>query len=135
MEDAKTEETSLFLNIINDKKESFYEKFPITNILKEVYNWFFDNLVINEPNQPINGYNYFSSNEDMEKALQIIKTFGTGISKYKVVSIEVDDFLDKLPSMLRKFVKNDIENHMIMVSKIKKEDNSSFFCIKNVLTL
>lgn len=103
LEDVATEETALFLHFMNDNKNNFYEKFSQVKILRQVYNWFFEKLVINKPNQPVGEFNYFSSNREMKNALQIIRTFGTGINDYITESVELDYMISKLP-----FFKNNI---------------------------
>ena len=112
MEDVATEKTALFLHFMNDNKNNFYEKFPQVSILSDVYDWFFGKLVINKPNQPVSGFNYFSSNQQMENALKIIRTFGTGISDYNIVNIDIDDFLNKVPDMLKDMIIKDIDDYM-----------------------
>lgn len=103
LEDVATEKTALFLHFMNDNKDNFYEKFSQVKILRQVYNWFFEKLVINSPNQPVGEFNYFSSNREMKNALQIIRTFGTGINDYITESVELDYMISKLP-----FFKNNI---------------------------
>lgn len=121
LEDVATEETALFLHFMNDNKNNFYEKFPQVSILSDVYDWFFGKLVINKPNQPVGEFNYFSSNQQMENALKIIKTFGTGIDNYKIENIEIEDLLNKLPNELRKEIESSIEKYRIVLSKLNVE--------------
>lgn len=122
IEELNTEETSLFLNLMNDKrKKNFFNMFSQAGILSEVYNWFSKKLVISNPNQPVGGYNYFSSNQQMENALKIIKTFGTGINDYIIENVEAEDLLNKLPNELRKKIESYIEDCRIFLSKLNVE--------------
>lgn len=87
MEDVNTEKTSLLLNFMNDKKEKFYEKFSDVWVFMEVYDWFEYTLQTNDPDIPLS---ITTSKKKIDKALQFIKSFGTGISNYNIEDIELE---------------------------------------------
>lgn len=101
LEDVATEETALFLHFMNDNKNNFYEKFPQVSILSDVYDWFFKKLVISGPSEKLS---VVSSKVKIDKALQFIKSFGTGISNYKIESIEFDYLKNRISKEQRKYV-------------------------------
>lgn len=109
-QDTEKDSTVLFLNVMNQNKDSLYDKYPEISIFKEVYSWFRVNLDINYPDEPISSYSYFMVRDNMAQITRIISSFGTGISDYKIVDLPIDKLGKSFPTSLIKKILADLEN-------------------------
>lgn len=117
LEDVATEKTALFLHFMNDNKDNFYDKFPQVNVLCDVYNWFKEKLVISGPNAPLS---LQTSKEKIERALQFIKSFGTGISNYKMESIDFDYMVNRISILQKEYAVEICKTVNDIIEKLKK---------------
>lgn len=120
--DMKSQDNILFLTIMNKNKDTMYKEFPNNNvtIFKDVFDWFKNTLTIIFPQVSLDNTPYFSSEENIEKINEIISTFGTGISKCKVVPSNMQELKDNIPPDILKEMINTIEKTYVDNLKIDK---------------
>lgn len=70
----------LLLKFLNTDKDSLYE-YEKTNIIKEIYQWFLDDLNILEPNSILITTEDFKINQQILKLTNYLKYFDTGIER------------------------------------------------------
>ena len=111
--DMKSQDTILFLTVMNKDKNTLYKENSTNNvyILKKIFNWFVNSLTIIFPQSGLDSTLFFCSEESIEKINDIISKFGTGISKCKVVEANLQE--------LRAAIHPEILNDMF--SKIESE--------------
>ena len=80
----------LLLKFLNTDKDSIYE-YKDTNILKEVYQWFFKGLNIAGPNSLLTSIDNFKIEGKICELSNFIKCFDTGIETIKSKGIEIKD--------------------------------------------
>ncbi len=96
-EDIKSQDNILFLTIMNENKNDLYlNEEDNINIIKKVYNWFYNSLVIIFPDKTLMNDSYYASEENLEKITEIVKSFGTGIKKCKFEAIKQEDLAAKI---------------------------------------
>lgn len=110
--DMKSQDTVLFLTIMNKNKENLYRENPRNNIVifKDIYNWFFNSLVVIFPQVGLDNTPFFSSEESIEKINNLISKFGTGISECKVVKANMQELQAAIPPEILKNMISTIEN-------------------------
>lgn len=89
-DDIKSNKNQLFLHFMNDNKDNLYKTYKEyyeLNIFKNVYKWFEDILDINYPDRPISSSLYFTNEEKLKKASQLLKSFDTGIAKLQLEDV------------------------------------------------
>ena len=111
--DVKDDSTVLFLSFMNQNKKNFYIKFAKAHILKNVFEWIRNTLDINYPDQPISDYSYLSKAENVKEICKIISAFGTGITGFKMVDVQLDNVLENLPKGLSDRIRGDIERKQV----------------------
>ena len=111
--DIKTDESILFLSLMNTNKKSLYKEHESADILRKVYDWFLTDLDINYPDRPISDYSYMSNKENVEEICKLISAFGTGITNYKIVEVPPERVLNVLPNQLREKILSDLEERSI----------------------
>lgn len=108
-QDTKLDDSALFLNIMNKNKTSLYENNSELAVLKDVYKWVKYKLDINYPDRPISDYSYFTTEKSTNEICNIIAAFGTGISKFKVVDMNIDKMPEVFPKPLLKNIVSKLE--------------------------
>ena len=135
-DDIRDDGTVLFLTIMNQNKKKIYDDYEKVTIIKDVFYWIKDKLDINYPNQPISDYSYLSKSNNVKAVCDIISSFGTGITDFKMTEVPIEKVFTKLPKNLQKRIIADIEN---IISKIRNDkitktelvmrSNNDFFII------
>lgn len=120
--DMKSQETILFLTIMNKNKETLYKDNPTNNVIifKDIFNWFINSLVIIFPQVGLDNTPFFSSEESIEKINEIISTFGTGISECKVVEASFQELQSAIPPEILRNMINTIESAYVNNQKNNK---------------
>lgn len=117
--DMKSQDTILFLTVMNKNKETLY-KDNLTNnvcILKNIFNWFINSLIIIFPQVGLDNTPFFSSEESIEKINEIISKFGTGISECKVVEANLQELQAAIPPEILRDMINKIESEYVNSQK------------------
>ena len=102
LEEASSNEPTLFLYTINQQKDKFYEMFPQVLILKRVYEWFENSLNVNGPEKPVYGYSFRTSIDKINKSIRMLNSFGTGVRKFEKKELPFEEVLSQLPPSIRR---------------------------------
>lgn len=126
LEDA---ENSLFLYLMNQNKEKFYKSFPEGEIFRRIYDWFDTKLNITEPDKLIFGYAFLTNEEKIDKAVRILKSFGTGIKDVKKEEISFEEILKKLSDQTKEDLFNAIDKNQKINLEFDRNhlDNLKYF--------
>ncbi len=108
-QDVKSDDSTLFLTVMNQNKSDLYKDNPQLRVFKDVYDWFRTKLDINYPEAPITNYSYFATRKNTEEISRIISAFGTGISKFRIVEVSPDAALQNIPAPVLKTLKEELE--------------------------
>lgn len=122
--DMKSQDTVLFLTVMNKNKETLYKENSTNNvcILRDIFNWFTNSLVIIFPQVGLDNTPFFSSAESIEKINKLISTFGTGISECKVVDANIQELQAAIPPEILKNMISTIENSYMNNQKNSKQN-------------
>ena len=133
--DMKSKDTILFLTIMNKDKETLYRDNPTNNvcILRNIFNWFINSLIIIFPNVGLDNTPFFSSEKNIEKINKIISKFGTGISECKVVKASFQELQAAIPPEILRNMINTIENDYVNSQKNDTEIQQAFIRINREL--
>lgn len=137
-EEADSIPSSLFLNIMNQKKDIFYENYPEINILKQIYDWFEKNLVINDPTKPVYGRSFTTTIKKIERAIHIINSYGTGVKGYIKNEVSLSDMMEKLPEDVREEYKNELQKRKAYIldqKSILEKILSELYAIKKEMNI
>ena len=88
--------------------------------MNDVYVWIRDSFSIIYPDQLLSMYEYLSKSEKTEKICELISAFGTGITDFKVIEIEMEQILQRLSPSVKKDVLRRLEEQMV---NIHQNDN------------
>lgn len=69
-EDIQEDDSILLLSTMNKNKKTLYQQYSNAKILQDIYEWIYQGLDINYPNQPISDYSY------MEKLKMLVRFVG-----------------------------------------------------------
>ena len=119
-QDVASEDSKLFLTIMNENKSDLYEKYQELELYRVIYNWFKNKLDINYLDRPVSNYSYFMVEKEADEICDIISAFGTGIAKFRMVEASIENIAQKVPKAVLENVVSDLEKE----SKKLKEDNS-----------
>ncbi len=113
--DMKSQDTILFLTVMNKNKETLYKDNPANNvcILKDIFNWFINSLIIIFPQVGLDNTPFFSSEKSIEEINDIISKFGTGISECKVVDANFQELQAAIPPEILRDMINKIESEYV----------------------
>lgn len=103
MDGVKNDDSTLFLNLINQYKSLFLDYNEI-EVFKILFNWFETKLRIMFPDDKVYNYSYFLSYDNLNKITSFFKDFGFSISNYTIV----DCSMDRIAAQLPKEVYNDL---------------------------
>ena len=95
-EDISDDNSVLFLTIMNQNKKNLYTKYKSAAALNKVYSWIRNSLTIIYPNQPLSMYEYLSEAEQTEDICKLISAFGTGITHFEFVDVDIERILQDL---------------------------------------
>ena len=129
--DIKNDTSALFLVVMNQNKKNLYVDFPSIEILNEIYTWIVNNLKIHFPNQPISSFDYMSDIKKVDQASQLMKAFGTGITNFEMVDIDIEQALSRIPNDLAKNIIKDIEKMKNKINENKDQTISLGIMIRS----
>ena len=120
-EDIKSDDSVLFLTLMNQNKDSMYASNEELKIYKAIFNWFKYKLSVNSPDRPITSYSSLLDDDSIEKIGNMLSLFGTGISHFNLTDVP----LEKLINSVTKELMKDITDHLVEQKKILEENNIS----------
>lgn len=121
-DDILMDDSALLLSIMNKNKKNFYQQYENAKIIQDVYLWIEEGLDINYPDLPISDYSYMVKSEKVEEVCKIISSFGTGITKFKMVDVSPENVLMNLPEKVRQDLISDIEAKIVNIKNNKGID-------------
>ncbi|MBW6411327.1 AAA family ATPase [Clostridium weizhouense] len=116
-DDTKTDESALFLSVMNRDKSELYKTKSELIVFKNIFNWFKFDLDINYPDKPFSNYSYFMTKANSEEIFNTINKFGTGITNFKIIDAKREDIANSVPDELLKDVRDNIEKEIIRAKK------------------
>lgn len=135
-DDIRTDGTALFLTIMNQNKKKMYKDYKKAAIFRDVFYWMRYRFDISFPNQLISDYSYLSKSDNVKAVCDIISSFGTGITDFKMKDVPIEKVISNLSVKLKKKVMDDIEdtlseirNDVISKGELVMRSNSDFFII------
>ena len=126
IEDIKSDDSVLFLSLMNQNKKDLYEKYPSADVIKKVFNWVKYQLDINYPDRPVSNYSYMTNSENVKEICKIISAFGTGITNFQLIDVSPDKVLSRISSDDRETIISNIE---LAIQKLKKSKKKKVFGI------
>lgn len=124
LEDIRSDDSVLFLSLMNQNKKDLYRQYPSAKVMKKVFNWINFQLDINYPDRPISNYSYMAKSDNVKEICRIISAFGTGITNFKLVEVAPEKVLSKLPDFVRKDIASAIEKGVKELKTNKKLKNN-----------
>ena len=107
--------SALFLQVMNQNKKSVNAKYRSATALNNVYAWIRDCFSIIYPDQPLSMYEYLSKTEQTEEICKLISAFGTGITDFQIVDVDIEGILHNLIPPVRKEVLRRIEEQQAIL--------------------
>ncbi len=120
-EDVKSDDSVLFLSLMNQNKESLYVSNEDLKIYKNIYMWFKYKLSVNSPERPITSYSSLLEEGSVEQISEMLSSFGTGVSHFELSDVP----LEKLINSISKELMKDITEHLTEQKKRLEENNVS----------
>ena len=118
-DDIADNSSVLFLSIMNENKKNVYSKYKSAMALNDVYAWIRDSLAIIYPNQPLSMYEYLSKTEQTEEICKLISAFGTGITDFQIVDVDLETILQRLAPPSQKEVLRRLEEQQTIIRQSK----------------
>ena len=118
-EDISDDGSVLFLSVMNQNKKNLYTKYKSAAALHNVYNWIRESLTIIYPDQPLSAYAYMTKAKQADVICDLISAFGTGITDFKFVDVDLEQIAQGLPLTLRKEILAEIEKNQAIVRQNK----------------
>ena len=118
-DDISDNDSVLFLTIMNQNKKNVYSKYKAAMALNDVYMWIRDSFAIIYPDQPLSMYEYLSKTEQTEEICKLISAFGTGITDFKIVNVDIEQILRRLIPPVQKEVIRKIEEQQAILRQSK----------------
>lgn len=134
-EDSAKESSILFLTMMNQGKDQLYENEPEATVLRDVYNWFKDDLIIRFPSNAMTHY-FFLSDVDIDEIAELLHSFGTGITSAKIKNMTVEEAKAKIPEGVFNDVIQNIEKDLAANTASEKFDGEilSLYSFKRFYT-
>ncbi len=119
-DDIKSDDSILFLTLMNKNKAAFYDAFEDAKIYRRLFGWFRTKLSVNSPDRPITNFSYLMNQESVEKISELLSEFSTGVSQFDLVDISIEKVLRDVP---KDFVQ-EIHDHLAEQRKYLSEKKS-----------
>ena len=120
-EDIKSDDSVLFLSLMNQNKDSLYASNNDLKIYKVIFNWFKYKLSVNSPDRPITSYSSLLDNDSIKEISNMLSLFGTGVSHFTLSDVPLEKFINSVEKDLMK----DITDHLSEQKKRLEENNIS----------
>lgn len=118
-DDISDNDSVLFLTIMNQNKKNVYSKYKSAMALNSVYMWIRDSFAIIYPDQPLSMYEYLSKAEQTDEICKLISAFGTGITDFEIVNVDIEQILSRLVLPVQKDVIRRIEEQQAILRQSK----------------
>lgn len=122
-EDIRTDDSILFLRLMNQNKDSLYKDPSKIIVFKNVYNWIRFKLSVNTPESPITNYSWLIDSNNLDKIAKKLHAFATGIDGVSVISVSPEKVMASFPKDMIKRVQQMLSEQKSNTSLI---DNKGF---------
>lgn len=110
-DDVSSDSSVLLLTILNKNKDRLYNEYPEIQVIRNVYRWITQNLVIGLGDMPVSDYEYFVKEDNIKDINKVLNHFATGIQKFEIVEVPEERVLDDMPRNLRKMLIDRLESN------------------------
>lgn len=117
-EDSLEDDEVLFLNLINKNKSNLYRQYKELGILREIFNWFLNNISISFPDGILTGYPYLS-NSNIDEITNLLNALGTGITTSNIAEVSLEAVKSKIPEEMYVDIKTDLEKANVRAKKLE----------------
>ena len=117
-EDIRTDDSILFLRLMNQNKDSLYNDSSKIIVFKNIYDWIRFKLSVNTPENPITNYSWLIDSNNLDRIANKMQAFATGIDGVSVINVSPEKVMSSFPKDMIKRVQQ-------MLSE-QKSNNSSF---------
>lgn len=97
----------LFITELNRNKK--YSQNSKLSIIKKVFDWISNNIIVFSPDSLITDFEYFYNNDSLKMVNELIKSFDTGISKAKIEKITIEELKSRVPQEIFKDISEKIK--------------------------
>ncbi len=108
--EVELEPSLLFLTMMNQQKKVFYASYANASVMKEMYEWFQDDLVVITHQEFALYDTYLNWKSKMEDVCSLLGSFGFGICGYEVEEVPLGSILLKMQEVDRMHVFAKIES-------------------------
>ena len=130
IDDVKSDDSILFLTILNRNKDNLYKEFDEALIFKQVFSWFDNNLDINYPNTPFDNSRYFFTDESYKQIANYLEAFGTGVCNVTSDNVSEEIIKEKLPKSMLEDIIDDLRNKKESILVRYRNDGFYLFELK-----
>ncbi|MBQ6706577.1 MAG: ATP/GTP-binding protein [Clostridia bacterium] len=95
--DIKQDSSVLFLNVMNQNKDSLYGLDSKIKIYRTLYRWFKFKLCVGHPDDPLTQYTYFFGAKGSAAIEKVLERFDTGISKVMICDEPMEKVIKSFP--------------------------------------
>lgn len=103
-DDVKSDDSILFLKLMNQNKDSLYKYTNKMIVFKQIYNWIKFKLSVNSPERPITNYSWLIDHNNLNEIEKKLNHFATGIEKVYINSIAPEKVSSNFPKEMIKDV-------------------------------
>lgn len=121
-EDIKSDNSVLFLKLMNQNKNSLYENKDRISIFKDLYLWIKYSLDVNSPETPITGYTMLNNDSGIKRIAEMLSSFSTGIVDFDIIEVPSE----KVASSLPKNMIEDIQKKLMDQKKMHDPTDTEF---------
>lgn len=132
--DLKSNKSTLFLTEMNRNKSDLYASNPSLSPIKEVFDWFKNNLIVNYPSE-IMTPTYLSNESKVDEINKIITSMGLGINKLKIEKSSLSELSSKIPNPIFKEIFTNLQKMMQVGITNKKKEKGIILRADNILYL
>ncbi len=130
IDDVKSDDSILFLTILNRNKDNLYKEFDEALIFKQVFSWFDNNLDINYPNTPFDNSRYFFTDESYKQIANYLEAFGTGVCNVTSDNVSEEIIKEKLPKSMLEDIIDDLRSKKESILVRYRNDGFYLFELK-----
>lgn len=120
-DDIKSDDSILFLTLMNKNKAAFYDSFEEALIYRELFGWFRRKLSVNSPDRPITNFSYLMNKDSVGRISELLSDFSTGVSQFELVDVSLDKVFGNVPKELTQ----EISDHLSEQRKYLSEKNNN----------
>lgn len=122
-DDIISDGSVLLLHILNKNKDRLYEEYPVSRVLKNVYNWFENSLFVGMAGEPISDCTYLTEKQNIKDVYRMIGIFSAGIKGFKMVDVPFEKVIDMLPDSVKHLLAEKLRSE---ITRLEKLDHNKY---------